>query len=102
MKTYTHILVYSFSHMRLTERQIERMRDENLEILCHGTPFDRSQLSVLLSKELFILAARFGFLDGQAKTLEAIGNKLGITRQRVHFMLNRALIRLRSLESGAA
>ena len=99
MKTYTHILVYSFSHMRLTERQIERMRDENL---CHGTPFDRSQLSVLLSKELFILTARFGFLDGQAKTLEAIGNKLGITRQRVHFMLNRALDRLRSLESGAA
>jgi len=52
----------------------------------------------LLPNELFILVARFGFFDGQEKTFEAIGNILGVTRQRVHSVHNRALKKLQRLK----
>lgn len=102
MKTYASTRSYSIEAMRLTDHKIERMRGELIETISRNLPFSKDDLSVLLSRELYIIAARFGFLNGEEATLEAIGNSLGITRQRVHFMLGRALKRIRSLNRGMA
>ena len=102
MKTYASTRSYSIEAMRLTDHKIERMRGELIETISRNLPFTKDDLSVLLSRELYIIAARFGFLNGEEATLEAIGNSLGISRQRVHFMLGRALKRIRSLNRGMA
>ena len=102
MKTYAVSRSYSIEAMRLTDRKIERMRGELIDAISKNLPFSQDDLSVLLSRELYIISARFGFLNGEEATLEAIGNSLGISRQRVHFTLGRALKRIRSLNRGMA
>lgn len=52
-------------------------------------------LKCLDETERYIILNRFGFVDGREKTLEEVGNKLGITRERVRQIQNRALKRLR-------
>jgi RNA polymerase primary sigma factor len=57
-----------------------------------------SLLSVLDSlppREVRILQLRFGLLDGQAYTLEEVGRKMGVTRERVRQIQAQALSRLR-------
>ncbi|MEO0230455.1 MAG: sigma-70 family RNA polymerase sigma factor [candidate division WOR-3 bacterium] len=49
----------------------------------------------LSKKEADILRLNFGFEDGKKYTLEEIGNKLGITKQRVSQLRDRALKRLK-------
>ncbi len=49
----------------------------------------------LSKKESEIIKLSFGFEDGKRYTLEEIGNKLGITKQRVSQLRDRALRRLR-------
>ncbi len=54
-----------------------------------------SELDSLPSREVRILQLRFGLLDGQAYTLEEVGRKMGVTRERVRQIQAQALSRLR-------
>ena len=59
----------------------------------------REQLAELLStlppREVRILQFRFGLLNGEACTLEEVGKKMGVTRERVRQIEAQALSRLR-------
>jgi RNA polymerase primary sigma factor len=59
----------------------------------------REQLSDILDtlppREVRILQLRYGLLDGETYTLEEVGRKLGVTRERVRQIEAQALSRLR-------
>ena len=59
----------------------------------------REQLAELLStlppREVRILQFRYGLLDGETYTLEEVGKKMGVTRERVRQIEAQALSRLR-------
>ncbi|MEA4959224.1 MAG: sigma-70 family RNA polymerase sigma factor [Anaerolineaceae bacterium] len=52
-------------------------------------------LNSLPPREVRILQLRYGLLDGQAYTLEEVGRKMGVTRERVRQIEAQALTRLR-------
>jgi RNA polymerase primary sigma factor len=52
-------------------------------------------LSTLPPREVRILQFRYGLLDGETYTLDEVGRKLGITRERVRQIETQALSRLR-------
>ncbi|MDI6768362.1 MAG: sigma-70 family RNA polymerase sigma factor [Anaerolineales bacterium] len=52
-------------------------------------------LNGLPPREVRILQLRYGLLDGQAYTLEEVGRKMGVTRERVRQIEAQALCRLR-------
>ncbi len=52
-------------------------------------------LSSLPPREVRILQLRYGLMDGQAYTLEEVGRKMGVTRERVRQIEAQALSRLR-------
>ena len=52
-------------------------------------------LDDLPPREVRILQLRYGLLDGQAYTLEEVGSKMGVTRERVRQIEAQALSRLR-------
>ncbi len=52
-------------------------------------------LSTLPPREVRVLQLRYGLLDGETYTLEEVGRKLGITRERVRQIEAQALSRLR-------
>jgi RNA polymerase primary sigma factor len=52
-------------------------------------------LNKLPPREVRILQLRYGLLDGQAYTLEEVGRKMGVTRERVRQIEAQALSRLR-------
>ena len=52
-------------------------------------------LNSLHPREVRILQLRYGLLDGQAYTLEEVGRKMGVTRERVRQIEAQALSRLR-------
>ena len=58
---------------------------EHLENVLEGLP----------PREVRILQLRYGLLDGQAYTLEEVGRKMGVTRERVRQIEAQALSRLR-------
>ena len=58
---------------------------EHLEDVLNGLP----------PREVRILQLRYGLLDGQAYTLEEVGRKMGVTRDRVRQIEAQALSRLR-------
>jgi RNA polymerase primary sigma factor len=58
---------------------------EHLEEVLNGLP----------PREVRILQLRYGLLDGQAYTLEEVGRKMGVTRERVRQIEAQALSRLR-------
>jgi len=58
---------------------------EHLEEILYGLP----------PREVRILQLRYGLLDGQAYTLEEVGRKMGVTRERVRQIEAQALSRLR-------
>jgi RNA polymerase primary sigma factor len=60
------------------------LRDQLMEILVDLPP-----------REVKILQMRYGLLDGQTYTLEQVGRKLGVTRERVRQIEAQALSRLR-------
>src|SRR5512143_3205545 len=59
----------------------------------------RDQISEILNslppREVRILQLRYGLIDGQSYTLEEVGKKLGVTRERVRQIEAQALSRLR-------
>jgi RNA polymerase primary sigma factor len=54
-----------------------------------------SVLDSLPPREVRILQLRFGLLDGNSYTLEEVGDKMGVTRERVRQIQAQALSRLR-------
>jgi RNA polymerase primary sigma factor len=54
-------------------------------------------LDKLPPREARILQLRYGLLDGQSLTLNEVGHKMGVTRERVRQIEAQALRRLRSL-----
>ncbi|BBB48466.1 sigma-70 family RNA polymerase sigma factor [Pelolinea submarina] len=52
-------------------------------------------MDTLPPREVRILQLRYGLLDGQAYTLEEVGRKMGVTRERVRQIEAQALSRLR-------
>ena len=59
------------------------------------------KLNGLPPREVRILQLRYGLLDGQAYTLEEVGRKVGVTRERVRQIEAQALNRLRQLRPSA-
>ena len=55
----------------------------------------REVLNGLPPREVRILQLRYGLFDGQAYTLEEVGRKMGVTRERVRQIESQALNRLR-------
>ncbi len=54
-------------------------------------------MSSLTPREAEVLSLRFGLTDGQGRTLDEIGEKLGFTRERIRQVEMQALRKLRSL-----
>jgi RNA polymerase primary sigma factor len=54
-------------------------------------------LEQLSSKLRNIIKLRFGFEDGQTRTLEEIGQIMGVTRERIRQIEKKALERLKKL-----
>ena len=55
----------------------------------------REVLNELPPREVRILQLRYGLFDGQSYTLEQVGRKMGVTRERVRQIEAQALNRLR-------
>ncbi len=67
----------------------ESLRDKDLRDRLGGL------LEVLDDREKKIISQRFGFDGGKRKTLEEVGEKLGVTRERIRQLQNSALSKLR-------
>ena len=67
----------------------ESLRDKDLHDRVDGL------LDVLDDRERKIISQRFGFDGGKRKTLEEVGEKLGVTRERIRQLQNSALSKLR-------
>lgn len=67
----------------------ERLRDKNLQDEVGDL------LGVLDEREKKIIFSRFGLDGGKAKTLEEVGKKFGVTRERIRQLQNIALMKLR-------
>lgn len=52
-------------------------------------------LGTLTVREQFIIRGRYGLDDGEKKTLESLGLRLGVTRERIRQIENKALSKLR-------
>jgi RNA polymerase primary sigma factor len=52
-------------------------------------------LGTLTPREACILRLRFGLQDGRSHTLEQVGRKFGLTRERIRQIEKQALRRLR-------
>ena len=61
----------------------------------------RQALRHLDAVEARVLEMRFGLLDGTTRTLDEIGRRLGVTKERVAQILESALARLRDVVSPA-
>ena len=59
-----------------------------------------SALSTLPPRDAKVLRLYFGLDDGQARTLEEIGKMMGVTRERIRQLRDRALTRLREGDVG--
>ena len=57
-------------------------------------------LAALPPRDAKVLRLYFGLDDGTSRTLEEIGRMMGVTRERIRQLRDRALIRLREGETG--
>ena len=62
----------------------------------------RSALTTLEARDAKVLRLYFGLEGEREHTLEEIGNMLGVTRERIRQLRDRALRRLREGERGSA
>jgi RNA polymerase primary sigma factor len=67
----------------------ELLRDKDLRSKVDGL------LKELDGREKRIIAQRFGFGGGERKTLQQVGDELGISRERIRQLENAALVKLR-------
>ena len=57
-------------------------------------------LNSLSARDAKVLRLYFGLDDGNSRTLEEIGRMMGVTRERIRQLRDRALLRLREGETG--
>jgi RNA polymerase primary sigma factor len=57
-------------------------------------------LATLAPRDAKVLRLYFGLDDGRSRTLEEIGRMMGVTRERIRQLRDRALLRLREGETG--
>jgi len=57
----------------------------------------RELITKLDSRESRILSYRFGLDGGSERTLEEVGQKFGVTRERIRQLQNAALLKLRRM-----
>ena len=57
---------------------------------------ERTLNAILTERECQVLRLRFGLIDGHTHTLEAIGNRLSVTRERIRQIEGKALAKLRA------
>ncbi len=57
-------------------------------------------LATLPPRDAKVLRLYFGLDDGNSRTLEEIGRMMGVTRERIRQLRDRALTRLREGEQG--
>jgi RNA polymerase primary sigma factor len=69
---------------------------EQLEDKTNATML-REMVTTLPGREATILSYRFGLDGGSEKTLDDVGRKFGVTRERVRQIQNTALLRLRKM-----
>ncbi|MED6172188.1 hypothetical protein PIB30_047788 [Stylosanthes scabra] len=60
----------------------------------------RNLLSILSPKEKSIVSLRFGIEDGRERSLQEIGNIIGLTKERVRQLEGRALKKLKQCLDG--
>jgi RNA polymerase primary sigma factor len=57
-------------------------------------------LATLPARDAKVLRLYFGLDDGNSRTLEEIGHMMGVTRERIRQLRDRALLRLREGDTG--
>ena len=109
MKEYADIVEHSKSLLSM-DKAISDDEDSDMKELVgdlRQTPIDEAMrnqstrediikiFDTLEEREKTVMIMRFGFDDGESKTLEDVGEELGITRERVRQIEARALRKLR-------
>lgn len=109
MKEYADIVEHSKSLLSM-DKAISDDEDSDMNELVgdlRQTPIDEAMrnqstrediikiFDTLEEREKIVMIMRFGFDDGESKTLEDVGEELGITRERVRQIEARALRKLR-------
>ena len=91
-------------HLRSLEQQLDVLLPEDeVEVSLRSEALAQA-LAALSERERKVLILRYGLDDADPKTLEEIGRRLGLTRERVRQIENdalRRLARLREMESVA-
>lgn len=72
----------------LEEEMFEKNKNKEFRDYVFNYPY-------LTDREKLVLSYRFGFEDGQIHTLEDVGQVMGVTRERIRQIENRAIKRLR-------
>lgn len=67
---------------------------EEAAIEADSSVYIRNCFSILSAREKLVIELRFGFNDNQQRTLEEVGNMLGVTRERVRQIEEKALRKL--------
>jgi DNA-binding CsgD family transcriptional regulator len=75
--------------------------EENVESQAQREFLDRMFEEYLTERERKILYLYYGLDDGEERTLEEIGSLLGVTRERIRQIRNRAFEKLRESPDGA-
>lgn len=73
--------------------------DESAAALCRELA---KAIKTLPPREQDIIALRFGLLDGGIRTLEEIGKKYGVTRERIRQLEAKALEKIRLFMNSSA
>ncbi|MEX0891673.1 MAG: RNA polymerase sigma factor RpoD/SigA [Gemmatimonadota bacterium] len=76
--------------------------EENVESQAQREFLDRMFSKYLTEREQKILYLYYGLDDGEERTLEEIGSLLGVTRERIRQIRNRAFEKLRESPDGEA